>query len=264
MMCHGHALVDLIALAACTRTIAASRSGDAGAFDQSRHTLGALLLVSKHASGTLQSAPEFQEAVREVTRELAHQAALARFRIERWHGSSTPWLLSDGSPTSLEVTIELSDGQWLFNPITLHHVAGPHTMDTLCLGSSTDPSFWLPNGPRGKQWDGAYVKIKDAANCVEIQLEFMYNAGDLDEAEAYWWFYPQKNAVWALEVRPDPDLGTVVSLNRMDHVWAEDGWPADAEDVQVLAALPEWTSLMEPPGLLRPPARDMLARRLLQ
>ena len=40
-----------------------------------------LLLVSKHASGTLQSAPEFQEAVREVTRELAHQAALARFRI---------------------------------------------------------------------------------------------------------------------------------------------------------------------------------------
>ena len=54
--------------------------------------------------------------MREVTRELAHQAALARFRIERWHGSSTLWLLSDGSPTSLEVT---SDGQWLYNPITL-------------------------------------------------------------------------------------------------------------------------------------------------
>ena len=146
----------------------------------------------------------------------------------------------------------------MFNPITLHHVAGPHT---LCLGSSTDPSFWLPNGPRGKQWDGAYVKIKDAANCVENQLEFMYNAGDLDEAEPYWWFYPQNNAVWALEVQPDPDLGTVVSLNRMDHVWAEDGWPADAEDVQVLAALPDWTSLIEPPDLVRPPARDAGARK---
>jgi hypothetical protein len=91
----------------------------------------------------------------------------------------------------------------------------------------------------------------------------LYNAGDLDEAEPFWWFYPQNNDVWALEMQPDPDLGTVVSLNRMDHGLAEDGWPADAEDVQELAALPEWTSLMEPPGMVRPPARDALARESL-
>ena len=246
----GHTLLELTILAACTRAISAC-SGDAAAFDESRRALGALLLASKLFSDGIRRWPEFQEAMRAI-----NASPITRCRRQRWRGSPTPWLLSNGKPTSLNVTIEFHNGEELVS-IVLQHVAGRN----LCLGSSSDPAF-RPNFPPGAPGrELVEVRLKDAINCVDIVLEFQNSD---DQSDDCWLLYPaSETCVWHLTIVRDERLGAVVNMERDYLFCGDDGWPEAVEDVQVLAGLPDWTSLTEPASNpVRSPALDALRERL--
>ena len=241
----GHTLLELTTLAACARAISAC-GGDAAAFDESRRALGALLLASKLVSDGIRRCPEFQEAMRAI-----NASPIARCRLQRWHGSPTPWLLSNGTPTSLEVTVEFHNGEELVF-ITLQHVADRK----LCLGSSSDPAFQPKFPPGAPDRELVEVRIKDAINCVEIVLDFQSSD---DHSDDCWHLHPaSETCVWHLNIVRDERLGAVVYMDR-DYVLCRD----DVEEVQVLAGLSDWTSLTEPASnAVRPPALDALRERL--